>query len=112
MSAEKPQEFDPNVRWLELSLRDGIPDARIRRIAGRVANHLFEGSRIAEVEGFSNFGTRTFVLVDIEGDKDLRPDELLTPHQARERGFVKRVLAAAETPHESWLVESVDPQNF
>lgn len=112
MAAEKPQEFDPNIRWLELSLRDGIPDARIRRIAGRVANHLFEGSIIAEEDGFSNFGTRTFVLVEITGDRELKPDEPLTPHQARERRFVKRVLAAAETPHENWLVESVESQNF
>lgn len=107
---ERPQEeFDPTFRWIEISLPDGTPVNKIHRIAGIVANYLYEGPEMNE-DSFSYFGTRTFVLVAITGDSVISPD-VIRPGESRLRRLIKAVVPAADTPHQ-WLFDSIGSEGF
>lgn len=109
---ERPQEeFNPTSRWIELSLPDGTPERKIIRIANRVVRYLFESPEIPE-GNYAFFGTRTLVLVSVTGDRSLSPNDILNTSQAREMRFVRRVLAAGDTPHADWLIVPIDHESI
>lgn len=104
------EELDPTSRFIELSLDERITKSSINRIAMLVARYLYVEPKM-NIESFSYFGTRTFVMVEIKGDKELNPDGPLAPGEAKLRSFIRDVVPAAETPHQ-WLFASVGSEDF
>lgn len=103
-------EFDPRKRMIEISLANNTTKSSIRRVADLTARYLYENPKMYR-ESFSNFGTRTFLMFEVEGDRELIPDEPSDPYERKLRVFIKRVIPDADSPHK-WLFASVDSEGF
>ena len=108
MSTESTHVFGSD-RFIEISLSENKPDRVILRTAYIAANHVFINPKIGE---FTRIGTRSLVSVEVDGDKDIHQDEQLTRRQTRERKVIKIAVAAIDSPHEEWLLDSIGHVKF